>query len=24
VALTLAARRRLPDFVRAGDEGRWA
>ncbi|OJF12083.1 dihydrofolate reductase [Couchioplanes caeruleus subsp. caeruleus] len=23
VALTLAARRRLPDFVRAGDEGRW-
>ncbi|MET7707818.1 2-hydroxyacid dehydrogenase [Micromonospora sp. NPDC005413] len=24
VALTLAARRRLPDFVRAGGEGRWA
>lgn len=24
VALTLAARRRLPDFIRAGDEGRWA
>ncbi|MBF9134083.1 2-hydroxyacid dehydrogenase [Plantactinospora sp. S1510] len=24
VALTLAARRRLPDFVRAGSEGRWA
>ncbi|MGW4498146.1 2-hydroxyacid dehydrogenase [Micromonospora sp. NPDC004336] len=24
VALTLAARRRLPDFVRAADEGRWA
>jgi phosphoglycerate dehydrogenase-like enzyme len=23
VALTLAARRRLPDLVRAGDEGRW-
>jgi phosphoglycerate dehydrogenase-like enzyme len=23
VALTLAARRRLPDFVRAGGEGRW-
>ncbi|WP_243710281.1 2-hydroxyacid dehydrogenase [Micromonospora sp. KC213] len=23
VALTLAARRGLPDFVRAGDEGRW-
>ncbi|MEU5948601.1 NAD(P)-dependent oxidoreductase [Micromonospora sp. NPDC047465] len=24
VALTLAARRRLPDFVRAGGEGCWA
>ena len=24
VALTLAARRRLPDFVRAGAEGRWS
>lgn len=24
VALTLAVRRRLPDLVRAGDEGRWA
>nr|WP_231933640.1 2-hydroxyacid dehydrogenase [Micromonospora coxensis] len=24
VALTLAARRRLPDFVRAGSEGRWS
>lgn len=24
VTLMLAARRRLPDFVRAGDEGRWA